>query len=75
MNLIKLTGTTIITVKDSAIFSNLIGYKKMMRSIEPGKKVTFNFAEAKIVDHSFLEALSHFEEEYTYRRRCGRSGI
>lgn len=59
-------GHTIITVKDAAIFSNLIGYKKVMHSLEPGKKVTFNFAEAKIVDHSFLEALHHFEEEYTH---------
>lgn len=59
-------GHTIITVKDAAIFSNLIGYKKVMHSLEPGKKITFNFAEAKIVDHSFLEALHHFEEEYTH---------
>jgi len=60
----KIDGHYIIGVKGSAIFSNLIGYKKMMRSLEPGKKVTFNFAEARIVDHSFLEALSHFEDEY-----------
>ncbi|MBL7859285.1 MAG: SulP family inorganic anion transporter [Cyclobacteriaceae bacterium] len=56
----------IIRVKDAAIFSNLIGYKKMMRSLKPGKKVTFNFADAKIVDHSFLESLHHFEEEYNH---------
>lgn len=62
----RIDGHYVIKVKDSAIFSNLIGYKKMMRSLEPGKKVTFNFSEAKIVDHSFLEALSHFEEEYAH---------
>jgi MFS superfamily sulfate permease-like transporter len=57
---------TIISVKDSAVFSNLIGYKKVMKSLEPGKKITFNFESAKIVDHTFLEAMSHFEEEYTH---------
>lgn len=62
----KTDGHSIITVKDAAIFSNLIGYKKMMHSLEPGKKITFNFAEAKIVDHSFLEALNHFEAEYNH---------
>ena len=51
-------------MKDSAIFSNLIGYKKLFHKIAPGKKVTINFADARIVDHSFMEALHHFEDEY-----------
>ena len=59
-------GNYVIRVKDAAIFSNLIGYKKMMRTLQPGKKITFNFADAKIVDHSFLESLHHFEEEYSH---------
>ena len=53
-----------ISVKDSAIFSNLIGFKKMFARIKHGKKVTFNFADARIVDHTFMEQLHHFEEEY-----------
>lgn len=53
-----------IRVKDSAIFSNLIGYKKLFNKIKPGKKVTLNFSDAVIVDHSFMEALHHFEDEY-----------
>ena len=55
-----------ISVKDAAIFSNLIGFKKMFTRIKPGKKVNINFAEAKIVDHSFMEQLHHFEEEYIH---------
>jgi MFS superfamily sulfate permease-like transporter len=55
-----------IKVMDVAIFSNLIGYKKLFRGLKAGKKVTINFSEARIVDHSFLEALHHFEEEYTH---------
>jgi len=53
-----------IAVKEAAIFSNLIGFKKMFASIKPGKKVILNFSEARIVDHSFMEFLHHFEEEY-----------
>ena len=53
-----------IKVKDSAIFSNLIGFKKLFHRLKPGKKVTLNFSEARIVDHSFMEQLHHFEEEY-----------
>ena len=57
-------GDYSIKIKDSAIFSNLIGYKKMFHKIKPGKKVTINFSEARIVDHSFMEQMHHFEEEY-----------
>ncbi|NOS93609.1 MAG: SulP family inorganic anion transporter, partial [Cyclobacteriaceae bacterium] len=55
-----------ISIKESAIFSNLIGFKKMFNRIKPGQKVIINFSEAKIVDHSFMEYLHHFEEEYQH---------
>jgi MFS superfamily sulfate permease-like transporter len=55
-----------ISVKDSAIFSNLIGFKSMFKKIKPGKRVNINFSEARIVDHSFMEQLHHFEEEYQH---------
>ena len=53
-----------ISIKDSAIFSNLIGFKKMFKKMKPGKRVTINFKDARVVDHSFMEQLHHFEEEY-----------
>jgi MFS superfamily sulfate permease-like transporter len=53
-----------ISVSDAAIFSNLISFKKMFARIKPGKKVIINFADARIVDHTFMEQLHHFEEEY-----------
>ncbi len=53
-----------IAVKDAAIFSNLIGFKKLFAAIKPGKKVVLNFADARIVDHSFMEQLHQFEEQY-----------
>ncbi len=56
-----------VTIKDAAIFSNLIGFKKLFNRIAPGKKVNLNFAEAQIVDHTFMEQLHHFEEEYHHK--------
>jgi hypothetical protein len=51
-------------VKDAAIFSNYLSFKTCFDQIKPGKKVVFNFSEAKIIDHTLLEHLHHFEEDY-----------
>lgn len=53
-----------VKVKDSAIFSNLLGFQKMWKGLKPGKRIVFDFAEAKLVDHTFQESLHHFEEDY-----------
>lgn len=60
-------GEYIVHVKDAAIFSNYLSFKKCLDKIEPGKKVVFNFSEAKIIDHTLLEHLHHFEEDYHHR--------
>ncbi len=57
-------NNTLIRVEDAAIFSNLIGYKKLFHSFKPSQKVTFDFADSKIVDHTFMEAIHHFQDEY-----------
>jgi hypothetical protein len=57
-------GEYVVKVKDSAIFSNYLSFKKVLDSIQPGKKVIFNFSEAHIIDHTLLEHLHHFEEDY-----------
>lgn len=53
-----------IKVKDSAIFSNLLGFQKMWKALKPGKKIVFDFSEVRLVDHTFQESLHHFEEDY-----------
>ena len=60
-------GEYVVNVKDAAIFSNYLSFKKCLDKIEPGKKVIFNFSEAKIIDHTLLEHLHHFEEDYHHR--------
>lgn len=54
----------VIDVKEAAIFSNYLSFKKHLASIPGGKNLIFNFSETKLVDHTFMEHLHHFEEEY-----------
>jgi MFS superfamily sulfate permease-like transporter len=62
---ISLTGDEyVVRVRNAAIFSNYLSFKRCFQSLEPGKKVTFNFSEARLIDHTLLEHLHHFEEEY-----------
>lgn len=53
----------LIKIKGSAIFSNLIGFKKAFSSIKPGSKVVMDFSEANLLDHSFMEYIHHLEDE------------
>jgi len=53
-----------VKVRGSATFSNFLGFKKLFDKFKPGKTIVFNFADAKLVDHSFMEQLHHFEDDY-----------
>jgi MFS superfamily sulfate permease-like transporter len=54
----------LVKVKDAAIFSNYLSFKRCFDRILPSRKVIFDFSEAHIIDHTLLEHLHHFEEEY-----------
>lgn len=58
------SGKYLLTIKDAAIFSNLIGFKKGFHQIEKGKEVVIDFQQATLVDHTFMEFLEHFEMEH-----------
>jgi MFS superfamily sulfate permease-like transporter len=55
-----------LTIQGAAIFSNLMGFKNAFNQLKTGKKVELDFSKAKLVDHSFMEYLKHFEEEYIH---------
>jgi len=55
-----------LTIQDSATFSNLMGFKKAFSQFKSGKKVWLDFSKAKLIDHSFMELLKDFEDEYTH---------
>jgi MFS superfamily sulfate permease-like transporter len=54
----------LVNVKGVATFSNFLGYKKLWSTFKPGKTIVFNFEQAKLVDHSFMDQLHHFEDSY-----------
>jgi MFS superfamily sulfate permease-like transporter len=59
----EINNETVVIVRGAATFSNFIGYRKLWAKLDHSKSITFNFSNAKLVDHSFMERLHHFEEE------------
>jgi MFS superfamily sulfate permease-like transporter len=55
-----------IKIKESALFSNLLGFKKVFGNIDRNSKVVVDFSDAHLLDHSFMEYLHHLEEEFAY---------
>lgn len=56
-----------VMVLDAAVFSNLIGYKKVLTSLPEGAAVRIDFSKARLIDHSFMAFVSHFRKEYNLR--------
>ena len=56
-----------VTVKlgEAAVFTNYLGIKKALDNLPQGKNVRIEIGETKLVDHSVIENLHHFEEDYT----------
>jgi len=55
----------LVKVKDAAIFSNYLPLKWKLSKIPQKKRITVNFSEAKLVDHTVMEHLNHFAHVYT----------
>jgi MFS superfamily sulfate permease-like transporter len=53
-----------LKIGNYAIFSNFLGYKKHLAKIPPATHVIISFENAKIVDHTFMEHLHHFEHDH-----------
>jgi len=52
-----------IKIKESAIFSNLTGFRKAFAHIDRSKKIVVDFSDAHFLVHSFMEYLHHLEDE------------
>ncbi|MHB1279569.1 MAG: SulP family inorganic anion transporter, partial [Bacteroidia bacterium] len=63
----KNDATTTIHVNGSAVFSNLLGYKKVLLTLPEGEKVIVDFSKTRLIDHSFMHFIHHFEHEYNDR--------
>ncbi len=53
-----------IDVEHSAIFSNYIGLKKQLDALPRGKKITVDFSNARLVDHSVMEHIHELAAKY-----------
>jgi MFS superfamily sulfate permease-like transporter len=53
-----------MVVFGAAIFSNYLGFKKAWSQIPIGGTFVLDFSCATLVDHSFMEQLHYFTEEY-----------
>jgi len=61
------TEKTTIKISGSAVFSNLIGYKKALNNLPEKGTIVIDFSATKLVDHSFMHFIKHFEREYSYK--------
>lgn len=57
---------TFVKIKGSAVFSNLLGFKKMFSKLKPSSKVVVDFTEAHLLDHTFMEYIHHVEEHHLH---------
>lgn len=55
---------TIITVKEAAVFTNLIAYKKLLSNIDKKQKILIDFSQTKLIDNSFIDFIYHYEHEH-----------
>jgi len=62
----KEAGGERIRVSGAAVFSNLLGFKKLFGQIDRGTRVTLDFSAAHLVDHTFMEFIEHLKEEFEH---------
>jgi MFS superfamily sulfate permease-like transporter len=53
-----------IVVKDAAVFSNYLGLKKYLDAVPRKEHVVIDFAKTRLVDHTVLENIERFKNEY-----------
>jgi MFS superfamily sulfate permease-like transporter len=53
-----------IKILESAVFSNLIDFKKFFLSIPHQQKVIIDISETILIDHSFMSFINYFQNEY-----------
>lgn len=58
-------NTYTLQIKGAAVFSNYLGFKKQLDKIPSGNKIILDFSHARIIDHTVMEHLHHYGEDYT----------
>lgn len=56
----------ILSIHKAAIFSNFLGIKSKLDAIPAGKNLEINVVDSQLLDHSSMEQLHMFEENYVH---------
>lgn len=62
-------GNVYVQVNDSAIFSNFLSLKRQLEKITGAKILQVDLSKAKVVDHTVMERLHEYSEEYTHQNK------
>jgi MFS superfamily sulfate permease-like transporter len=54
----------LVEIDKAAIFTNYLGVKRKLEAIPPGFNVTIDLKKTKLVDHSVMDNLEHFKNDY-----------
>lgn len=55
-----------IAISGAAVFSNFITLKSMLAELPEKKSIFFDLSEADLIDHTVMEFIHDFENEYTH---------
>lgn len=55
----------LIEIEKAAVFTNFLGIKSRLEAIPQGMHVTIELKNTRLVDHSVMENLHHFQHDYT----------
>ena len=53
-----------VAVRGAAVFSNFISLKSVLGSLPPKKNLFFDLSETELIDHTVMEAIHHYAEDY-----------
>ena len=60
----KQSDSAVITINGPAVFSNFLSFQKLIDSVPPKDKLTLDFSYSNYIDHSFLENIHIYEEDF-----------
>ncbi len=61
-------GHYLVEIAQSAVFTNWLGIRQKLEAIPQGLSITVDLSRTRLVDHSVMENLEHFRQDY---RRSG----
>lgn len=54
----------LVKVSGTPVFTNFIGLKKRLENLPKGRQISLDFSSTKLIDHTVMEGVHHFELEY-----------